>query len=159
MGAAPTLSAAPILQSKGYTIPGVIILDVVEGLPLSLSFGTERHSAEGETGTAIEALPIMKSILAQRPSSFRSIPDAIHWQYVPFYPPGYTLLYSDNGCAPASTPIRYGIQRQQEYQSLPFSVPLRMNGISVHIRSKSGGLICSLWNLTGQVGPALSDTI
>lgn len=60
MGAAPILSAAPILQSKGYTVPGVVVLDVVEG-------------------TAVEALPIMKSILAQRPSSFRSIPDAIHW--------------------------------------------------------------------------------
>ncbi|WWC71875.1 uncharacterized protein I206_105834 [Kwoniella pini CBS 10737] len=60
MGAAPILSAAPMLQKKGCTIPGVIVLDVVEG-------------------TAIEALPLMKSILAQRPNSFRSVVDAIHW--------------------------------------------------------------------------------
>ncbi|WVW86010.1 hypothetical protein I302_108048 [Kwoniella bestiolae CBS 10118] len=60
MGAAPILSSAPILQKKGYTIPGVIVLDVVEG-------------------TAIEALPLMKSILSQRPSTFRSVVDAIHW--------------------------------------------------------------------------------
>ncbi|WWC64436.1 uncharacterized protein I303_107046 [Kwoniella dejecticola CBS 10117] len=60
MGAAPILSSAPLLQKKGYTIPGVIVLDVVEG-------------------TAIEALPLMKSILAQRPDSFRSVIDAIHW--------------------------------------------------------------------------------
>jgi protein phosphatase methylesterase 1 len=31
MGAAPILSAAPLLQQKGYSIPGVIVLDVVEG--------------------------------------------------------------------------------------------------------------------------------
>ncbi|WVR00357.1 hypothetical protein IAU59_007500 [Kwoniella sp. CBS 9459] len=60
MGAAPILSAAPLLQSKGYNVPGVVVLDVVEG-------------------TAMEALPLMKSILAQRPGSFRSVIDAIHW--------------------------------------------------------------------------------
>ncbi|WVR07798.1 hypothetical protein IAU60_004841 [Kwoniella sp. DSM 27419] len=60
MGAAPVVSAAPILQDKGYKVPGVVVLDVVEG-------------------TAMEALPLMKSIIAQRPSSFRSIVDAIHW--------------------------------------------------------------------------------
>jgi protein phosphatase methylesterase 1 len=42
-------------------VPGVIVLDVVEG-------------------TAVEALPIMKSILAKRPDSFASVVDAIHWQ-------------------------------------------------------------------------------
>lgn len=31
MGAAPVLSAAPLLQQKGYKVPGVIVLDVVEG--------------------------------------------------------------------------------------------------------------------------------
>jgi protein phosphatase methylesterase 1 len=31
MGAGPILSAAPILQKKGYIVPGVIVLDVVEG--------------------------------------------------------------------------------------------------------------------------------
>ncbi|KAK1922072.1 putative structural constituent of ribosome [Papiliotrema laurentii] len=60
MGAAPILSAAPVLQQRGYNVPGVIVLDVVEG-------------------TAVEALPIMKSILAKRPDSFASVVDAIHW--------------------------------------------------------------------------------
>lgn len=32
MGAAPILSASPVLQSKGYQVPGVIVLDVVEGV-------------------------------------------------------------------------------------------------------------------------------
>lgn len=31
MGAAPVVSAAPELQKKGYIIPGVVVLDVVEG--------------------------------------------------------------------------------------------------------------------------------
>lgn len=31
MGAAPVVSATPELQKKGYTIPGVVVLDVVEG--------------------------------------------------------------------------------------------------------------------------------
>lgn len=31
MGAAPILSASPILQQKGYNVPGVVVLDVVEG--------------------------------------------------------------------------------------------------------------------------------
>ncbi|KAK8853103.1 hypothetical protein IAR55_003804 [Kwoniella newhampshirensis] len=60
MGAAPILSAAPILQQKGYKVPGVIVLDVVEG-------------------TAVESLHLMKSILSQRPTLFRSVVDGIHW--------------------------------------------------------------------------------
>lgn len=61
MGAAPILSAAPTLQDNGYAVVGVIVLDVVEG-------------------TAVEALPLMKTILAQRPTSFRSVQAAIEWQ-------------------------------------------------------------------------------
>ena len=30
----------------------------------------------------MDALPLMKSIIAARPSSFRSVSDAIQWQYV-----------------------------------------------------------------------------
>jgi hypothetical protein len=33
MGAAPILAAVPLLQKKGYTVPGIIVLDVVEGEP------------------------------------------------------------------------------------------------------------------------------
>ncbi|OWT37308.1 protein phosphatase methylesterase 1 [Cryptococcus neoformans] len=60
MGAAPVVSAAPELQRKGYTIPGIVVLDVVEG-------------------TAVDSLPLMKSILSKRPESFRSVIDAIYW--------------------------------------------------------------------------------
>lgn len=61
MGAAPILSAAPALQERGYGVVGVIVLDVVEG-------------------TAVEALPLMKTILAQRPTSFKSVEASIEWQ-------------------------------------------------------------------------------
>lgn len=37
MGAGPILSAAPELQKMGYTVPGVIVIDVVEGEYLSVS--------------------------------------------------------------------------------------------------------------------------
>ncbi|KAL7418315.1 Protein phosphatase methylesterase 1 [Cryptotrichosporon argae] len=60
MGAAPVLSACPILQARGYKVPGLVVLDVVEG-------------------TAVDALPLMKSILAKRPLSFASVTDAIRW--------------------------------------------------------------------------------
>ena len=57
MGAAPVLSAAPLLQQKGYTIPGVIVLDVVEGAspPASLAlatWATANHAhRDGRRGT------------------------------------------------------------------------------------------------------------
>ncbi|TXT15536.1 hypothetical protein VHUM_00039 [Vanrija humicola] len=60
MGAAPVLSAAPLLQKLGYTVCGVGVLDVVEG-------------------TAIEALPLMKGIIQKRPTSFTSVSNAIAW--------------------------------------------------------------------------------
>jgi protein phosphatase methylesterase 1 len=31
MGAAPILEVSPVLQKEGYSVPGVIVLDVVEG--------------------------------------------------------------------------------------------------------------------------------
>lgn len=31
MGAVPILAATPVLQKNGYNIPGVAVLDVVEG--------------------------------------------------------------------------------------------------------------------------------
>jgi protein phosphatase methylesterase 1 len=31
MGAAPILEASPALQKLGYNVPGVVVLDVVEG--------------------------------------------------------------------------------------------------------------------------------
>ncbi|KAJ9099158.1 hypothetical protein QFC21_004038 [Naganishia friedmannii] len=60
MGASPVMSAAPLLQQEGYKIVGVVVLDVVEG-------------------TAVEALPLMKNILSQRPTKFGSVEEAIQW--------------------------------------------------------------------------------
>lgn len=36
-------------------------------------------------GTAMEALPSMMSIINARPSTFKSLPDAIGWQYEIFF--------------------------------------------------------------------------
>lgn len=72
MGAAPIVHATPLLQEKGYTVAGVGVLDVVEG---------ELEQGRWLTaGTAVESLPLMKSILGKRPSSFGSLPEAIGWQ-------------------------------------------------------------------------------
>ncbi|KAI9635323.1 putative structural constituent of ribosome [Dioszegia hungarica] len=60
MGAAPILEASPALQKLGYNVPGVVVLDVVEG-------------------TAVESLPLMKGILSHRPRTFKSVIDGIHW--------------------------------------------------------------------------------
>ncbi|GHJ90360.1 hypothetical protein NliqN6_6762 [Naganishia liquefaciens] len=60
MGASPVVSSTSLLQKEGYKVVGVIVLDVVEG-------------------TAVEALPLMKNILSQRPTKFKSIEDAIQW--------------------------------------------------------------------------------
>ena len=87
MGAAPVTAAVPELQKKGYKVPGVIVLDVVEGESTHLGRCTKG------AGTAIEALPLMKGILAQRPTSFKSISDAISWQCVAFSTQlGFTLI-------------------------------------------------------------------
>lgn len=81
MGAAPVVSAAPELQKKGYTIPGVVVLDVVEGT-VQIFCLPSRKTLTLQTGTAVESLPLMKSVLSKRPESFRSVIDAIYWQYV-----------------------------------------------------------------------------
>lgn len=60
MGAPPCVDASPILQQEGYTVAGVVALDIVEG-------------------TAVESLPLMKNILSKRPASFASVPNAIQW--------------------------------------------------------------------------------
>ena len=83
MGACPILAAAPVLQAEGYQIPGVIVLDVVEG-------------------TAVEALPLMKTILSKRPTSFMSVVDGIHWQWVRVC---HRYAYAD-GCSLSSGSIR-----------------------------------------------------
>jgi hypothetical protein len=44
MGAAPVLPAAPVLQSQGYSIPGVVVLDVVEGGYLPMGSRSPSHN-------------------------------------------------------------------------------------------------------------------
>lgn len=81
MGAAPIISAAPLLQQKGYTVAGVGILDVVEGECEFAHIASAVQSCDQLTpGTAVESLPLMKSILSKRPTSFNSVSDAIGWQ-------------------------------------------------------------------------------
>ncbi|CDZ98802.1 Predicted acetyltransferases and hydrolases with the alpha/beta hydrolase fold [Phaffia rhodozyma] len=60
MGAAPVLGVTPTLQTIGYKVAGVGVLDVVEG-------------------SALEALPLMPAIILSRPSSFASVDEAIDW--------------------------------------------------------------------------------
>lgn len=60
MGGAVCVKACPILQESGYKVGGTAVLDVVEG-------------------SALEALPIMTSLLDSRPAGFSSVEEAIQW--------------------------------------------------------------------------------
>ncbi|KZO92546.1 protein phosphatase methylesterase [Calocera viscosa TUFC12733] len=60
MGASVVLGALPQLLKEGYGVTGVAVLDVVEG-------------------TALEALPHMRSLLLTRPKGFPSLEAAIAW--------------------------------------------------------------------------------
>lgn len=61
MGAAPMLSAAPILQQKGYTIPGVIVLDVVEGESYSPVNGIKLTKRNGCGSSANNEIDIVQA--------------------------------------------------------------------------------------------------
>jgi protein phosphatase methylesterase 1 len=63
MGGAVCTRACSDLQSVGFVIGGIIVLDVVEG-------------------TALDALPHMMNILNARPDGFASIEKAVEWQCV-----------------------------------------------------------------------------
>ncbi|KAF9070588.1 Alpha/Beta hydrolase protein [Rhodocollybia butyracea] len=60
MGGSIVTRACPVLLDKKYKVGGVAVLDVVEG-------------------SAIEALPIMNSLLNARPDGFDSVEDAVEW--------------------------------------------------------------------------------
>ncbi|KZT19774.1 hypothetical protein NEOLEDRAFT_1151753 [Neolentinus lepideus HHB14362 ss-1] len=60
MGGAVVVHACPQLIDAGYSVLGVVVLDVVEG-------------------TALEALPYMNQILNARPDGFDSIEEAVEW--------------------------------------------------------------------------------
>jgi len=49
------------------------------------------------SGTAVEALPLMRSILSQRPSKFRSVEGAIDWQYVTGAKVHFSLVLTEFG--------------------------------------------------------------
>jgi protein phosphatase methylesterase 1 len=61
MGGSVVTKSCPILLQNKYKISGVTVLDVVEG-------------------SAVDALPLMNSILNARPDGFDSIEEAIQWQ-------------------------------------------------------------------------------
>ncbi|KIM29753.1 hypothetical protein M408DRAFT_304699 [Serendipita vermifera MAFF 305830] len=60
MGGAACVKACPLLQEKKYSVGGVAVLDVVEG-------------------SALDALPIMMSLLDSRPDGFGSVEEAVQW--------------------------------------------------------------------------------
>jgi len=60
MGGTIVTHAASTLQEAKYRISGVIVLDVVEG-------------------SALEAMPVMRGLLASRPAGFDSIEEAVEW--------------------------------------------------------------------------------
>ncbi|KZT53856.1 protein phosphatase methylesterase [Calocera cornea HHB12733] len=60
MGASVVLGVLPELLERGYGVTGVAVIDVVEG-------------------TALEALPHMRSLLLTRPKGFPSLEKAIQW--------------------------------------------------------------------------------
>ncbi|KAH7908901.1 Alpha/beta hydrolase family-domain-containing protein [Hygrophoropsis aurantiaca] len=60
MGGSVIVRACPHLQNAGYTLAGVVVLDVVEG-------------------SAIDALPHMHALLNTRPDGFDSIEEAVEW--------------------------------------------------------------------------------
>jgi protein phosphatase methylesterase 1 len=70
----------PALLKHSYKICGVAVLDVVEGILFALLL--QALQPFGTVGTAIEALPLMNSLLNARPDGFDSAEEAIEWQYV-----------------------------------------------------------------------------
>ena len=66
MGAGPILSASPELQKLGYTVSGVVVVDVVEGqlyMTLSMLQLIRRHRSRGFT--AHEEYPRSKTHIIQ----------------------------------------------------------------------------------------------
>jgi protein phosphatase methylesterase 1 len=87
MGGAACVRACPVLQEKRYSVSGVAVLDVVEGAE---RFARESTIPTGYphtciiddvvVGSALDALPIMMSLLDSRPDGFGSVEEAVQWQ-------------------------------------------------------------------------------
>jgi len=85
MGGSVVVQTCPKLLEKKYKVTGAVVLDVVEGSPISCLNVMETHDINIgclplSTGSAIEALPHMHSLLNARPEGFDSVEDAIEWQ-------------------------------------------------------------------------------
>lgn len=81
MGGSVVVHACPKLQELKYTVSGVVVLDVVEGVQM---LTRKAYPTAGQlsyiSGTAMEALPYMHTLLDTRPEGFHSVEDAIEWQ-------------------------------------------------------------------------------
>ncbi|KAG8959067.1 Protein with carboxyl methyl esterase activity [Tulasnella sp. 419] len=77
MGGTVVVRTCPKLQEKKYRISGVTVLDVVEG-------------------SALEAMPMMHTLLESRPQGFGTVEETIEWQYVHFSSPKNTPLLVDD---------------------------------------------------------------
>ena len=76
------VQTCPKLLEKKYKVTSAVVLDVVEGSPISCLNVMETHDINTgclplSTGSAIEAL---HSLLNARPEGFDSVEDAIEWQ-------------------------------------------------------------------------------
>jgi protein phosphatase methylesterase 1 len=84
MGGSVVTRTCPLLLSKGYSVSGVAVLDVVEG-------------------SAMDALPHMHSLLNARPDGFDTIEQAVEWQYVIYC---FSVATSKDGTSVSTNVIR-----------------------------------------------------
>ena len=82
MGGSVVVRSCPMLLQHKYRVTGVAVIDVVEGGKPLLPISRPLKLLLLPTGSAIEALPHMHSLLNARPEGFQSVEDAIEWQYV-----------------------------------------------------------------------------
>ena len=82
MGGSVVVRSCPMLLQHKYRVTGVAVIDVVEGAKPLLPISHPLKLLLLPTGSAIEALPHMHSLLNARPEGFQSVEDAIEWQYV-----------------------------------------------------------------------------
>lgn len=93
MGGSVVTHTCPLLITEGYIISGIAVLDVVEGMFLYhllslcclqccinfLCYLLSTIERVSGTGSAMEALPHMHSLLNARPDGFSSPEEAIEW--------------------------------------------------------------------------------
>jgi protein phosphatase methylesterase 1 len=82
MGGSVVVRTTHLLLEKKYKISGVAVLDVVEGSNQISEHTSQPDWFSYSTGSALDALPYMHSLLNARPDGFDSVEEAIEWQYV-----------------------------------------------------------------------------